>query len=540
MLSRKTRFTIVLLLIIIMLFSILMAGCSKDTSKDTTTGKTSNNTNEQSVTDSSENKTEDGKKEDKPAEPYKLSIMAPGASDEYDSNPIRQQIYAKIEEYTNTEIEFIFYPDTMYWEKVPLVISTGDLPTIMVVNRTPDIANLAFNGDIWEVGPYIKNYPNLSQITEVAWENCSFNGKLYSIPRSRPVGRNGVGYRLDWLENVGLPEPKTINDFYNMLVAFTRNDPDRNGKDDTIGMAVTSYPGPWDNMQIWFGAPNGWGERDGKLVPAHLTEEYDEALRFFRKLYAEGLVNQDFDTYDPAKWDELLRGGIAGCAVDVVDRFARNQEYFDREGIPAKTMIVGGFEGPYGLRLLPTSGYNGMFIISKAKAKTEEELLRVLDFIDKMSDAEMLNLIEWGFEGVHWYYDQELGYAVRYTVEEKPEIDHTRDGLNQITSYYIHPSQEANRIKGAPLNEIRTLADKVQRENEKYCVPNYGASYYSETMATQGTALDEIINTARIKYIKGEIDDAGLLAAKEQWLKAGGQQVIDEMNELYQKSKSGK
>lgn len=528
------------LLCTVLMIANIFVGCGKasDSQTDSTDAKqeVSDSTDvKQEASDSEDKAQEDAVPEDLP--PYKLSIMAPGASDEDEANEYRQQIYSKIEEYTNTEIEFIFYPDTLYWEKVTLVLSTGELPSIMVVNKTPEIGNAAQNGDIWEVGPYIKNFPNLSQITEVAWENCSFNGKLYSIPRSRPVGRNGVGYRLDWLENLGLPEPKTIDDFYQMLVAFTKDDPDRNGKNDTIGMAVTSYPGPWDIMQIWFGAPNGWGIQNDELIPAHLTKEYDEALKFFRKLYSEGLVNQDFDTYDPAKWDELLRGGIAGCAVDVVDRFARNQEYFDREGIPAKTQIVGGFEGPYGLRLLPTSGYNGMFIISTAKVKTEEELLRVLDFIDKLSDAEMLNLIEWGIEDVHWYYDEELGYAVRYTEEDKPGIGDPRKGLNQITSYYVHPSQEENRIKGAPLSEIRELANKVQAENEQYCIPNYGASYFSETMAQIGSDLDEIINTARIRYIKGEIDEVGLKAAKDQWLKAGGQKVIDEVNSMYKANK---
>lgn len=375
----------------------------------------------------------------------------------------------------------------------------------------------------------------MSIVHEVAIQNASFNGKLYGVPRARAVGRNGVGYRLDWLENLGLSEPRTIDDFYNMLVAFTKNDPNMSGKNDTIGIAVTSWGGPWDNMQVWFGAPNGWGERGGKLVPAHMTPEYDEALKFFRKLYAEGLVNQDFNTYDPGKWDDMLRGGIAGSTVDVTDRFARNQEYFEREGIPARTQIVGGFEGSQGLKLLPTAGYSGMLIFSKAQIKTEEELRRALDFIDRLSDAEMLNLIEWGVEGIDWDYGEE-GYAIRYTVEEKPEMgSEPRVGLNQITSYWVHPDETPKRIQGAPANEIRTLSAEVQTANEPFCVPNLGASYFSETMALSGEDLNEIMNMARTDYIMGIIDDVGLQAAKDQWLRSGGQKVIDEVNALHNK-----
>jgi len=527
--SKAFRKTIALLSVMIMLVGVF-GGCSK---KDQPSVSTPSNTN--STSEKEDNGKVEEEKEPEKLPPYKISIMAPFASDEHDQNPHRQKIYQMIEEYTNTEIEFIFYPDTLYYEKVPLVLAAGDMPSIMVANKDATIGNAGESGDIWEVGPYLEDYPNLSTIHEVAIQNASFNGRLYGVPRARAVGRNGAGYRLDWLENLGLKEPKTIDDFYEMLVQFTKNDPDGNGKNDTIGLAVTSYGGPWDNMQIWFGAPNGWGEQDGKLIPTHMTKEYDEALKFFRKIYSEGLVNQDFDTYDPGKWDDMLRGGIAGATVDVVDRFARNQEYFDREGIPAKTQIVGGFEGPQGLRLLPTAGYAGLLIFSKEQIKTEDELKRALDFMDKMSDAEMLNLIEWGVEGIEWDYNEE-GYAIRYTEEEKPEMGtNPRTGLNQFISYWVHPDQTPNRIVGEPMSEIRVLQNEVQASNEPYCIANPGASYFSETMAVSGNDLNDIINQGRTDYIKGVIDDVGLQAVKDQWLKSGGQKVIDEVNKLYKK-----
>ena len=84
-----------------------------------------------------------------------------------------------------------------------------------------------------------------------------------------------------------------------MLKAFTTDDPDGNGKDDTYGLVASKFNGPWDNMQIWFGAPNKWGDDgSGNLIPAHETPEYMEALKFFRQIYSEGLVNKDFAVMD--------------------------------------------------------------------------------------------------------------------------------------------------------------------------------------------------------------------------------------------------
>ena len=56
----------------------------------------------------------------------------------------------------------------------------------------------------------------------------------------------------------------------------------------------------------------------------------------------------------------------------------------------------------------------------------------------------------------------------------------------------------------------------------------------SQVYAQRGAQLDNIVGDARIQYIVGQIDESGLDEAEELWLKSGGQDLIDEMNELYQ------
>ncbi|MDU0106158.1 extracellular solute-binding protein, partial [Acinetobacter baumannii] len=109
--------------------------------------------------------------------------------------------------------------------------------------------------------------------------------------------------RTDWLKNVGLDMPETLDDFYEVLKAFKEKDPDGNGKDDTYGMVVPKCMGlvngsPWDVLQIWFGAPYRYGVEIGKLIPDFTTKEYMNALTFFKKLYDEGLINKDFAVMD--------------------------------------------------------------------------------------------------------------------------------------------------------------------------------------------------------------------------------------------------
>ena len=108
--------------------------------------------------------------------------------------------------------------------------------------------------------------------------------------------------------------PKTIDDFYNMLVAFKNNDPDQNGKDDTFGLSAKEV-GMW--FAPYFGAPNQWKEEDGKFTRDVQTEEFLNALSFEKKLYDEGLMNKDFAVIDRPQWNGAVENGQAGVRIDV-------------------------------------------------------------------------------------------------------------------------------------------------------------------------------------------------------------------------------
>lgn len=470
-------------------------------------------------------------------EPMKLSVMLP-SNTEYTRGdlPVLDQFLDDMNAYTNTDVEWIFYADDMYYERLTLLYTSGELPDVMVAGKNAEFFNACENGFFWDVTDYIDDYANLATIPEATRANASINGRMYGIPRSRTLARNGVGYRLDWLNNLGLKEPTTLDEFYDMLYAFTYNDPDGNGQNDTYGFVLSSYDGPWDIMQLWFGAPNGWGiDANGDLVPTHMTEEYNEALKWFRQIYSEGLVNPDFRDLPTDDWDVMLRTGVGGCSADVLDRFRRNQDYFKKEGIAAEQNLIGAIDTGKGIRCMPTTGMNNLIAISTANIKTEDDMKRALKFVNDLNDAAMLDLIERGYENVT--YKMEDGHYVMLTEEEKTALGVStaswNKGYNQVLAYFSTEEETAKRIPGAPLEGLRILENQLYQENIQYCVPNYGASYTSATYVADGAQLDEIIKEGRRDYITGVIDDVGLQAVKDQWLKSGGQKVIDEMNELY-------
>ncbi|MBA2943648.1 extracellular solute-binding protein [Paenibacillus sp. CGMCC 1.16610] len=468
--------------------------------------------------------------------PLDLNIMLPIFKTNFpkDDGPV----VTEIEKKTNTNIHLEWVPNASYTDKFNITLASGKLPSIIYVPdvKNPSFVNAAKSGAFWEVGKYLKDFPSLSQANSIIMNNSSIDGKNYGVYRGRALGRNGINYRKDWLEAVGLQPPKTIDDFYNMLKAFKEKDPDKNGKNDTYGMVMVKWTGQWassfDIMKLWFGAPNKWGVVNGKLVPEHQTPEYLEALKFMKKLYDEKLVNQDFAVFDSAKWNDPVVNNQAGVIIDVTDNAARlddkihqtlAKEGKDKPDIHYIDNMI-GVTGKDGLKALPTSGFAGLLAIPKSSVKTEDDVKRVLKFLDQMNSPELTTMAGYGLEGKHYTKEGDAVVPSKDSALLESEVE----GLNQMLPFI--PEDRGLKVKQTPL---RLQTAKIQKEAEQFIVANPAEPFISQVYSQKGQQLDNIINDARIKFIVGQTDEAGLKNAFETWKKSGGDDLVKEMNDLY-------
>ncbi|WP_062051176.1 extracellular solute-binding protein [Bacillus sp. JCM 19034] len=496
---------------IIMLVALI--GCSNDAS--------------QPSNDSSDSG--EGSSEDLSDERMEVTIMTTSfAPDPVDnSSPALQAI----EEYTNMDINLQYVANANYEDRFNVTLASGELPHIMMATKSASFINAARDGAFWDITDYLDEYDNLSQANDIVLNNISVDGRIYGVYRSRPLGRNAVTINKEWLDNLGLDIPETIDDFYEVLRAFTYDDPNQSGQDDTYGMVVSEWHGPWDVMQLWFGAPNAWGfDEDGQLKPTFMFDEYREALEFFKKIYDEGLVNEDFAVMDSGQWFDPIVNGTAGVAIDVADQANRLQNRI-KEGYTDDEItldIFGGVEGPDGLRLMPTPGYAGMLAISTTAVKTEDELRRVLQFLNDLNDEVPQNLSYNGVEGIH--HEIIDGELVLTSQQDGGELfDKEVMDLNQFQMAI----PEERFMKG-PQTALQQKADQIMEENLEYVIPNPAEPLVSPTYTERGTQLDNIMEDARIMYIVGQIDEAGIDEAIELWLNSGGTEYIEEINEAYQ------
>ncbi len=451
---------------------------------------------------------------------------------------------------------------------------------VIQVQQTKPVEVTVSDGLFWDLTDYIDDYDNLATIPEATRAAASYNGRMYFIPLSRTLARNGMGFRKDWCEKLNLAfwnkieagEAPTWDDFYDMLYAFTYNDPDGNGINDTCGLLLDQWMGKdmWNNVGVWFGAPNEWGiDENGDLVYKLMTDEYKAMLKAARQLYQDGLIN-DGSQSGVTPWYEIKPGSArnqlqesrGGAGIQTLDTLRKVETTFETNGIAGATeqdpiWWLNGYitteAGNYEAYCYPTDGFSGGLAITKKNIQTEEQLRRVLQFLNDMSDGEAINLIEYGWEGETYEIDED-GYVKLWLEgdeEQKAKLEAAgvadtkyRNGFNQIISYFTAEENERPVTTAPATGAIQIREQALYDADIPLTVPNYGASFYqTKTYVNDGAALDAIIygtdqltegsRGCQLAYIMGEIDDAGLEAAINQWWAAGGEQWTKEINEAY-------
>lgn len=449
------------------------------------------------------------------------------------------QVIADYEDYTGVHVEFKWADNGAYSEILGTTLLDFDnMPMILTATGalSGTIVDAAKQGAFWDLTEYLQDserFPNLSQASEATLKGLTVDGQIIGVPRIRELGRNGFSYRQDWADKLGIDTPQTVQDVYDMLYAFTYSDPDGNGKQDTYGMEMTKYTGPFDIIQTWFGCGNGWVEQDGDLVPVHMTPEYKEAVDWIKKLYDDGLMRPDWATVDTSEWSNGCKKGTNGVYIDVMDGGRRIWDYFVNNEIPSvadsSEYASMNLLGTINDKTLATSGYNGYYLITTDGAKTEEDVINCLTFLDKMCDYDMMVLADYGLEGVSYDLNEDGKIVVRDDLEatQRPQL-----GLNQALAYIPgygdnSPIEQTDRDKA--LNECY-----VERTRPN-AVANPALAYLAgcETYAKYGTDLTNMLDDARTQYICGTIDEAGLQAAWDDWYNRGGEDLINEVNELY-------
>ena len=232
-------------------------------------------------------------------------------------------MFQKLEETTNVHIDWQ-YPGGADWpEQKSLLLASGDLPDVFFGSNTLKDMDIMTNLDYFvPLEDYIDKYcTNLQAAYEaepiMRKMITSPDGHIYTLSRKLPLRPKGCDVPFinqKWLDNLGLEMPTTVDEWYNVLKAFKEQDANGNG-DPNDEVPLTGC-----GMFEWIRYVNPWGITDSLeenylaldqetkkpiFIPA--DERYKECIEFFHKLYAEGIMDQEFFTQDGSMVDAKLK-----------------------------------------------------------------------------------------------------------------------------------------------------------------------------------------------------------------------------------------
>lgn len=182
----------------------------------------------------------------------------------------------RMEELTGIHIEWECVPDAGFTEKRNLAFASDDLPDIILRAKISPQEEMKYaaNGQLVALDEYLDYAPNLSALIEqddaIRKGITMPDGHIYSCPQLNKTEGNLIHHywiNKTWLDNLGLEAPTTVDELYDVLVAFRDNDPNGNGQKDEIPYCVVGKDYPhrmfYDLLGSWGFGING--VMDGNL-----------------------------------------------------------------------------------------------------------------------------------------------------------------------------------------------------------------------------------------------------------------------------------
>jgi len=256
---------------------------------------------------------------------YRYSDITLPQGDTNDNNFLTRYL----QQQTGIEVKYAWEAndEEKYNSKVAMAIMSGDLPDAFVVNR--DQFHLLVQGEM--LADLTDIYPEYASTlvksiydstNGKALQDASYDGKLYGLPNVaiEADAPSYVWVRQDWLDRLQLDPPKTVEDIARIAKAFVQQDPDGNGKADTVGIPLNLSLLHEEKMGLnglnsvfaAFGAyPRHWVEtKGGEVMYGSIAPEAKLTLSVLADWYRIGIIDQNFALRKEP--DELIKSNQTG------------------------------------------------------------------------------------------------------------------------------------------------------------------------------------------------------------------------------------
>nr|WP_300850717.1 extracellular solute-binding protein [uncultured Acetatifactor sp.] len=456
----------------------------------------------------------------------------------------------------NITVTFVPVPRSQDAEKVNTLMAGDEAPDIIFSYDSNMIMQFGKDGGLVELSDLIQQYgPNLQENLAETMSYGQSEGNQWAIVAKRAdVGWHSMYIRKDWLDDTGYTLQTdadgiyhmSIDDFTDLLHQFKDLDPSGQGSEmfplgligawdaglaDTIIKAFIDTPQLTDEMHACY---------NDMFWPG-----YKEGVRYLNQLYNEGMADPDFMVDTDASYTSfngLLSNGrilaFGHDAAEVTGVKALYETDADAEVVPFYLDNVNGEQ--FNRVYAPT----GMYIAVPATCKNPENAIKYLDWLSVWDNAKVFH---YGFEGVHYNLEGDTVVTISYTDEEKAasEYDFERITVGDFMLVYNgKPYGYKDSTEG--MDEVTAKMKKLVYDAFIAAEVGGQADYYFQGIKTEadekyagllpglGSELPTLITC------KPEEFDAAYDKVLQDWLDAGGQEVLDQKIELYKELEAAK
>lgn len=381
-------------------------------------------------------------------------------------------------------------------------------------------------------------------------------GHLYGFA---PTYGNGcVTYvKQSWLDNVGLngDDIKTYDDFYNMLLKFTQEDPDGNGVNgDTYGFISAGLIGgeaPWTNYiaEFWQDAyPSIIQGEDGVWYDGFQTDATKAALeRLKQAYYVDKVIDPDSFTAGTKqareKWWGAEQSGSAGVFTywagtwykNLTENLAKNELPSDVYELAPIAEIKNSWGG-YLNREAPV-----WVIIDDGDGDNSREQAIFDAFIETMLDGDKVQTLwTYGAEGLEWSAEASEGFTLNAgTDKEKVYGPYAEGEFHQLPSVAEPESKLSTKNHLDPLLVVSPLTNgyvavgDLESVSNKFFTDNCVDAPASPSSDTYSERSADIVDARNVAIAEVVVNGGDVDAAMEKYVNTVGSlidQILEELN----------
>jgi putative aldouronate transport system substrate-binding protein len=454
-----------------------------------------------------------------------------------------------------------------YTQKITVTLASGDLPDVLVVNPS-QLKQLVDSDMAEDMTRYYNDYA--SDLTKDIYmqegtaniDSVKFKGKMMAIPEPFSFNETAqyLWIRNDWLKKLNIKAPKSMNDVLKIAKAFTTQDPDGNGSNDTYGLPITKdLYGGCMGTEGFFAAyhayPNMWIEDScGKLVWGSILPETKTALRKLADMYRAGELDREFAVKGAGEVARSIAAGKVGLnygqqwnpMYPLISNYSndKNADWTGYSIVSADNKKV----------MVPLKFSQTRILAVKKGYKHPEAVIKLINMHleknwGKTADFNKYYMpVENGGVGV-WKFSPVVPSPPFKNLKAFLAIDEARKN-NDFSKLKGEPKAIAENIEAFEKGDTSlwgwekiygkngVLCNMVEYKSHNQLLKEKFVGAPTKTMSEKKSTLDKMEKEVFIKIIMGESSINEFDKFVENWNKLGGADMTKEVNEWYESVKA--